>query len=290
MPMALRCLIVDDSPTFRGILRRILGRAPGLEVVGEAADGDEAVAQALQLSPDVITMDVRMPRRDGLSAIAALMQARPTPIVVVSAAAADGNEVSFQALKLGAVEVLAKPSAFDSAHFEQECEQIRQAVLAVAGLSLKAHRQQVPRARPRVTAPRALACIGIVASTGGPPALQKILSALPADYPVPLLVVQHIAPGFAAGMVRWLASQCSLKVRLAQAGEALQSGTVLFAPDGAHLMMSLGRVRLDGGPPIKSLKPSGTVLLTSLAREYGDAAQPASVAIRRGASRGRIMP
>jgi two-component system chemotaxis response regulator CheB len=280
----IRCLIVDDSPTFRGILRRLLAKAPNVEVVGEAGDGEEALARTLELKPDVLTMDVHMPRRNGLEAIAEIMRVRPTPIVVVSAAAGGANEeLSFQALKLGAVEVLGKPNALDPHRFEVQSEAIRQAVRAVSGLTLVTRHERLARQptpppvavappRPKVAGGKALACIGIAASTGGPPALQKVLSALPAGFPVPILVVQHIAPGFTEGLVRWLAAQCAVRVRIAQRGDPLEPGTVLFAPDDQHLMVSMGRVRIDAGPPVKNLRPSGTVLFTALAREFGESA------------------
>jgi len=273
----IRCLIVDDSPTFRGVLRGILATAQGVTVVGEAGDGEEAIARTLELKPDVITMDVRMPRRNGLEAIREIMRVAPTPIVVVSAAANDLSEgVSFQALKLGAIEVLEKPQALDADRFATQSEAIRQAVRAVAGLKLITRHKRVEEtpAPPPVRSPgRTLPqCIGIVASTGGPPALQRILSALPESFPIPIVVVQHIAEGFCEGLVHWLDAQCALEVRLAQRGEQVKPGSVLFAPDGFHMMVSMGRVRLDDGPPVKSVKPSGTVLFASLAREYGASA------------------
>jgi two-component system, chemotaxis family, protein-glutamate methylesterase/glutaminase len=275
--MMIRCLIVDDSPTFRGALRGILARTHAVTVVGEAGDGEEAIARAKQLKPDVITMDVRMPRRDGLDAIKEIMQVSPTPIIVVSGAA-DDEGVSFQALKLGAIEVLEKPR-LDSPRYETQAEAIRQAVQAVAGLTLvtrrreRSGRPELPEReapRPSVCARKVPACIGIVSSTGGPPALQRVFSALPADFPVPILVVQHIAGGFCEGLVRWLASQCALKVRVAKRGETPEPGVVLFAPDEHHMMVSMGRIRLDDSAPVKGLRPCGNVLLTSLAREYGD--------------------
>ncbi|HEY3450484.1 MAG TPA: chemotaxis-specific protein-glutamate methyltransferase CheB [Myxococcales bacterium] len=286
----IRCLIVDDSPTFRAVMRRVLLKSGVVEIVGEAADGEEAVSRAVALRPDVITMDVRMPRRDGLQAIAEIMRVQPSRIVVVSAVAGDGNEeLTFQALKLGAVEVLGKPTALSAPAFEQQANAIRQKVLEVARIASPASLPRAPAVsapvavpaapvpaprgpRPVVAHGKSLCCIGIVASTGGPPALNKVLSALPASFPVPILVVQHIAAGFGEGMVRWLAAQCAVKVKVAKAGDALEPGTVLFAPDDAHLMVSMGRVRLDSGPPVKNLRPSGTVLLTSLAREFGASA------------------
>ncbi len=277
----IRCLIVDDSPTFRGVLRNILRAAPDVLVVGEAADGEEAIARAIELEPDVITMDVCMPRRDGLEAIREIMRRVPRPIVVISnAVVGPGEQITFQALKLGAIEVLPKPDALQPHHFAIQSEAIRRAVRAVAGLSLVTRRRDpapeqgrpVPTATPTVARDGPPACVGIGASTGGPPALQRILSALPADYPAPILVVQHIAEGFVEGLVRWIGTQCALKVRLAREGEVPAPGTVLFAPDHRHLMISLGRVRLDDSPPVKGLKPSVTLLFASLAREFASRA------------------
>jgi len=243
-------------------------------VVGEAVDGDEAITRTVQLKPDVITMDVRMPKRSGLEAIREIMQVAPTPIVVISAAANDVVEgISFQALKLGAIEVLEKPQKLGD-RFDAQANAIRQAVRAVAGLKLITRHRREPEAPPRPAGGRrgVPVCIGIAASTGGPPALQRVLSALPARYPVPILVVQHIAEGFCAGLVKWLAGQCAIQVRMAERGETPAPGTALVAPDGAHLIVSMGKIRLDTSPPVKSLRPSGTVLFASLAREYGSTA------------------
>jgi two-component system chemotaxis response regulator CheB len=270
----IRCLIADDSPTFRQLLRQALSAHPDIEVVGEAQDGQQAVTLTQQLRPDVVTMDVYMPRQSGLEAIRDIMSRVPTPIVVISSASREEVvRVSFQALALGALEVLSKPDSTDAQSFGSQAERIRRAVCAIAGI------KRAPRVFPQPAAPAppsALAtrpaCIGVVTSTGGPAALQQLLSALPADFPVPLLVVQHIAEGFTPGMVRWLAEHAALRVKLAEHGERLVPGTVLFAPDRRHLLVSLGRVRLDDGPPVRGFKPAGTALLASLAREYGPAA------------------
>jgi two-component system chemotaxis response regulator CheB len=204
------------------------------------------------------------------------MERTPTPIVVISAVAAEGEPAHFQALELGAVEVCSKPNAQDPVLFERQAEQLRLAVRAVAGVRLIT---RIPRSRPRAesgaqpvdpairgTGPAVLA---LAASTGGPPALARILSALPPDFPLPVVVVQHIAEGFEAGLVRWLATHSRLRIKLAEHGERLSPGTVLLAPGNRHLMLSLGRVRLDDGPALRGSKPSATVLFASLAREYG---------------------
>ena len=286
----IRCLVVDDSRTFRAVLRGILEAAPGVEVVAEASDGDEALAAAVKLRPDAITMDVRMPRRDGLAALREIMRVVPTPVVVVSAAGEDAL-VSFEALHAGAVEVLPKPRGEDPRRFQREAEEIRQAVRAVAGLTLATrHRRStarppvVPaapapapaRARPTPQAPAQAAAraevVGIASSTGGPAALERILAALPRDFPLPLLVVQHIHSGFETAFVRWLASSTGFRVRLAVHGERPEPGTVHVAPADRHLRSSGRRLVLDDGPPLRCFRPSGTHLFDSLARDYGNAA------------------
>jgi two-component system chemotaxis response regulator CheB len=282
----IRVLVADDSRAFRGVLRAILGAVSGLEVVGEAVDGEQAVAQTVRLRPDVITLDLDMPGMGGLAALVEIMARAPTPVVVVSAVAGpEHQETSFRALALGAVEVLRKPSAVEPGRFARDADAIRAAVTGVAGLSLPRRagpgartptplpglsaaplRPQAPAARPRVEV------VGVAASTGGPPALGRLLRALPADFPAPILVVQHIAGGFEGGLARWLATQTALQVRVAAQGEPLRPATVYLAPEGRHLVARAGRVGLDDGPAVRGFKPSGTALFSALAREYGAAA------------------
>jgi two-component system chemotaxis response regulator CheB len=288
----IRVLVADDSRAFRAILRTILARSPEIEVVGEAADGHEAVSQVLALRPDVVTMDVRMPGKDGLEAIDEIMHRRPTPVVVVSAEAGpEKQEVSFRALELGAVEVLAKPRADAPGRFEREAEEIRMAVRAVAGLKLvtrhrrhevKGERPEPRRAEvrrppplppqgpgPAVVPGSAPKVIAIAASTGGPAALAKILSELPAGFPIPILAVQHIAEGFEGGLVHWLSGESEIKVKIAEQGEPLRPATFYIAPSGSHLGATGGAVQLLGGDPVRGFRPSGTVLFRALAGEYG---------------------
>jgi two-component system chemotaxis response regulator CheB len=277
----IRCLVVDDSRTFRAILRSILEAKPGVSVVGEAADGEEALALTSKLRPDAITMDVRMPRRDGLAAVREIMRVAPTPVVVVSAAG-DESHVSFEALRAGAVEVLPKPRGDDPRRFDRDAEAIRQAVRAVAGLRLATRHRRAAAPRPLPVPPPATAAatapphrvdvVGIASSTGGPAALERILSALPQDYPLPILLVQHIHAGFEASFVQWLVASTGFDVRVARHGERLSAGTVHVAPADRHLRLSGRRLALDDGPPLRCFRPSGTLLLDSLARELGPAA------------------
>jgi two-component system, chemotaxis family, protein-glutamate methylesterase/glutaminase len=268
----IRCLIVDDSPTARLTLREILSQAKDVEVVGEAEDGEDALDKTLRLRPDVITMDVQMPRRDGFAAIREIMGRVPTPIVVICAGVDDATlGIGLKALQLGAVEVLEKPKAADPKKHLQQCEAIRMAVRAMKGV--KVIGRPVAGGSKRISQPQqAVSCIGIVGSTGAPVLLRRIVEGLPKDFPVPILIVQHIVDSFCAGLAQWLTTHSSLPVRLAREGEQVIPGVVLVAPGDRHMMVSMGRIRLDDGPPVRSLKPSGNVLFASLAREYGEKA------------------
>jgi two-component system chemotaxis response regulator CheB len=290
----IRCLIVDDARTFRAVMREILATAPGVEIVGEAGDGREAVALVKLLRPDVVTMDVRMPNVDGLAALEEIMRAAPTPVIVVSAeAGSEGQQLSFRALKLGAIEVLAKPRAAGTPSFERQAEAIRQAVRAVAGLVLVGRRRSLALEFPAVTpvrgtprpeleasrrgrspslpgtSARSVEIVAIGASTGGPAALAAILASLPRDLPVPIVVVQHISPGFEPGLARWLAASSRLQVIVADGGEPLAPGHIYLAADGRHLGVAKGRILASDEPPIEGFRPSATHLFRSVARELG---------------------
>ncbi len=265
----IRVLVADDSPSFRAVLRGILSRAPDVEIVAEAADGDEAVARARELRPDVVTLDVTMPRKGGLEALREIMRVAPTSVVVLSAVGGS-QALVFEALRLGAVEVLAKPRALAPGDFERDAEAIREAIRTVS--SLPRARRPAPAEGARPAAAGRAQALGIAAATGGPAALARILAALPASYAIPIRVVQHIASGFERGLVGWLAGESRLRVKIAEANEPLAPGTVYVGPDGRHLAVGRGRVRLEDGPAVGGFRPSGTHLLASLARELGPAA------------------
>jgi two-component system chemotaxis response regulator CheB len=286
---AIRAIVVDDSPTAQKLLVTILQRAKGVQVVGVGTNGEEAVRLTKRLRPDVVTMDVRMPKMDGLEATRRIMQDTPTPIVVVTAdlVQADMN-LSFEALRAGALTVVGKPGLDDP----ETCEKIIRTVKLMAAVPVVHHwdrREWRPpealgASHPPTTLPRAaplakkdikghVNIIGIASSTGGPATLAKILGLLPADFSAPVLVVQHVTNGFIAGLAEWLDGVTPLHVGLASHGETPQPGSILLAPDDYHMRMNAqGIVELYKGKPYKGLRPSANCLFHSLARAYGSQA------------------
>jgi two-component system, chemotaxis family, protein-glutamate methylesterase/glutaminase len=274
-----RVLVVDDSAVARRLLVEVLGRDPGLEVVGEASSGAEALRLAERLRPDVITMDVQ-PGMDGLETTRRIMEQHPAPIVVVSGGQDPGDLVhAVRALDAGALAALRRPRAPADPGFAAEAAELVGTVKRMA--EVKVFRRR-PAAAPaggplpgpppdgaRPTRRHTAELVAVGASTGGPAALAAILRALPASTPVPILVVQHSTPGFDAALATWLDETTPLPVRLAADGQPLRPGEVLIAPAGSHLgVTGAARVELWPGPPLAGHCPSATHLFASVARAY----------------------
>jgi two-component system chemotaxis response regulator CheB len=273
----VRVLLVDDSRTARSLMRQLCDNDERLTVVGEAGDGREAVELVASLRPSIVVMDIEMPVLDGISATRQIMAQTPTPILIVTAHY-DAKDValSLRAVQAGALSILHKPGGPGSPTFAQDAFRFVRMVRALAGVRpVRRHLNGHPplTAPPADTAPAptsSLRAVGVAASTGGPAALYQLLQLLPPKAPVPVLVVQHIANGFAPGLALWLGSATALPVRLAEQGEPLAPATVYVAPDGRHLTASRHqRVELTGDPPVAGFRPSATVLFTSLAEAYG---------------------
>lgn len=273
----IRVLIADDSATVRELLTAILESESRVKVVGQAKDGREAVAMALELRPDLITMDVTMPALDGLEATKEIMVQAPTPILIVSSHAGQGQvELSLSALRAGALMVLPTPSGPSSQSYDDQCRHLIAMVVAMSQVKVVRRwgkpESAPPRSapsRPRRKTPR-LRLVTMAASTGGPAALQGLLAGLPPDFPVPVLVVQHIAPDFVHGLARWLTTNCTLHVKVAEEGERAQPRTVYLAPDDRHLTVGSDlRVRLSSAAPVAGFRPSATMLFESAARALG---------------------
>lgn len=271
----IRVIVADDVAASRALLEAILTAEPGVEVIGRARDGGEAVDLTCRLRPDLVTMDVEMPVLNGFEATQRIMTRCPTPIVVVSGHDVTAVAFALDAMKAGALAVVPKPAAPGAPEHEAEARHLVTMVRAMAGVKLLPRVAAPPGGGPvpgaRAARSRAR-IVAVAASTGGPPAVARILSELPAGFRAPLLVVQHIAEGFSEGLARWLGASSALRVKVGEDGERLLSGTAYLAPDRFHLGVSGERVALSDAPPVEGFKPSGSFLFESVARAYGPAA------------------
>ena len=271
-------LIADDSPVARDHLRFLLESDPDIRVKAVARDGGEAVELAQRHQPDVITMDVHMPRVDGLSATRQIMSACPTRILIVSASWSPGDtERAFQAMQVGALAVVAKPRGLGHPDGHHESDELIRMVKLMAEVRVIGRRgpsspaaPEVRRSAPPTLVPATVRAVAIGASTGGPPALRTVLADLPRPFPVPLLIVQHISPGFLPGLASWLGQSADLPVHIAATGDAPLPGHAYLAPDGVHMGVSTGgRIFLSRSEPENGLRPAVSYLFRSAADRFG---------------------
>jgi two-component system chemotaxis response regulator CheB len=272
--MTLRVVVCEDSPVFARELRTFIARDPDLEVVGVRSSAEALLADLASLRPDLITMDLKMPGVGGLAAIVRIMRDQPRPILVISDFAAD-SEPAVQAIAAGALEAISKTAMHLDAPDDVWATALRSRIKRLASV----HMDRKPRGGrigptvpPAVSLARPVRAIGIGASTGGPPALATVLGALPADFPIPILVVQHIATSFACDLVSWLDRQLEIPVAFAVEGAPLEPG-VWFAPEDAHLGLDRGgHLTLDAHTVNGPHRPSVDMLFGSLARTVRDGA------------------
>jgi two-component system, chemotaxis family, protein-glutamate methylesterase/glutaminase len=274
----VKVLIVDDSASMRMFLEGVFEAAPGLKVVGTAENGEDALHAAERLAPDVITMDINMPLLNGLEATRRIMETRPVPIVVLSGVL-DTEEIvsSFRAMEAGAVAALPKPRGAGHPEHEREVRELIQTVRLMAEIRVvrrwPRQRRGTPPSLPEagpVRLPTQVRAVAIGASTGGPVAIQTILSGLARNFPVPVLIVQHMAKGFVGGFAEWLALTSSLHVRIASHNERLLPGHAYLAPDDRHMLVEPGdRIALGDDLPENGLRPSVSALFRSIDAVYG---------------------
>jgi two-component system chemotaxis response regulator CheB len=284
----VRVLVVDDSALVRKLLSTMLSCDPGIEVVGTAADPLIAREKIKQLNPDVLTLDVEMPRMDGITFLENLMRLRPMPVVMVSSLTQEGAEVTLRALELGAVDFFTKPSndlASTFAEGAQEiCAKVKLAALARPRQRAAVRKLDVP---PRLTAdavlPRAqsagtrggMPIIAIGASTGGTEAIRVVLEAMPPDAP-PIVITQHIPAAFSGPFASRMDNCSAMRVCEARDGQPIQPGHAYIAPGSQHLLVMWDGAkyvcRLHNGPPVNRHKPSVDVLFRSMAASVGKAA------------------
>ena len=271
----IRVVIADDSLVAREMLAQILATDPDIEVVGQAKNGEEAVDLVANLRPDLVTMDIHMPKMDGLAATEKIMAYTPTPILVVSSSVhGEGMGSAFDALKRGALEVIKKPEPKEWADLERIGRDVLRKVKVLANVRVithihgrRSHARSVTIDEVAGNAERRIVAIG--SSTGGPSALLSVLAKLPADLPVPVLVAQHIADGFIPGLVSWLDGGAKIKVVAATDGERPKPGTVYFAPTGSNMVIDGSTIRFQPAGAGQLYIPSADTLFESVARSFG---------------------
>jgi two-component system, chemotaxis family, protein-glutamate methylesterase/glutaminase len=275
----IRVLVVDDSALMRKLIPTILARDSAIEVVGTAMDGAFALKKIEELRPDVVTLDLEMPRMDGMETLRLIMKSAPVPVILFSTHSKEGAYSTFKALGLGAVDFVAKPKDAAVGHLDTIADEL----IAKIKVAKRAAGHRLPPASlpegalspkkksgPGVP-PNRIIAIGI--STGGPNALQFLLSQLPADFPSCILIVQHMPEGFTEMFAKRLDECCALDVQEARSGDLLTAGRVLLCPGNRHMVvrrMPRGDiVVLNDNPHVNGHRPSVDVLFNSVAQEFG---------------------
>ena len=282
MPIKTRVLVVDDSALMRGLLSQLISLAPDMEVVGAAPDAQSAREMIKALNPDVLTLDVQMPKMDGLEFLERLMRLRPMPVVMVSSFTEAGSDTTLKALELGAIDFIGKPRSDGGKSMESYAEDLVERIRAAKGARLRRDMTTTPvaswqgvatapmQARPGLAASGKIIFVG--ASTGGTGAIKEFLMGIPADCP-PILVVQHMPESFTASFARRLDGLCAPRVIESQGNEKVESGTVYIAPGHSHLQIRRGNAgyltELVATAPVNRHRPSVDVLFDSAATLVG---------------------
>jgi two-component system chemotaxis response regulator CheB len=276
----IRVLVIDDSTFVRQALARMLASDPEIEVVGLASDGSDGHAKACALRPDVITLDMRMPRMDGLEALRRIMADCPAPVLLLSSHTTEGASLTMRGLEMGAMDFVDKSSVQGPMNLLGLTDELIAKVRALASVPRSKVVAALPRPWPqRKPAPRpprgksGVETVVIGTSTGGPPALQAIIPRLPADFASAVLIVQHMPVGFTRSLAERLDSRSVLTVREAADGDPVTPGCVLVAPAGRHMKVRRRaravEVWLDDEPRSALHRPSVDVLMASVAAIYG---------------------
>jgi two-component system chemotaxis response regulator CheB len=277
-----RVLIVDDSAFMRKVLEEIIRTDPKMEVIGQAKDGREAVTMAASLQPDVMTMDINMPRMDGLEATQQIMTQNPRPIVIVSSESREGAASTLRALELGAIDFVSKPSS----GIDLDMRKVSDELLRKLKMAAKVRVVRTAARHNAGKAPQPIShslsgkdtgnvdlrfpLVVIAASTGGPATLMRLLPNFPKDFPAAVVLVQHMPGTFTSQLSVQLAEVASVRVKEAEENEALCPGTFYVCPGSHHLRISLGgRLRLDDGPRISGYRPCADVTFETAAAYAG---------------------
>ncbi len=279
MGQRTRVLVVDDSPFIRSAVERMLAPLEGLEVIGMATNGEEAIRMTQELRPDIVILDINMPEVDGLEAIRGIMGTVPTPILVLSSEAQPGAETTLTALDLGAVDFVSKSAAGTRMDIYDLAPTLREKVLAVAGSrvpAMPAAPEEVAPPQPRRSSSALYDLLALGASTGGPRALASILLGLPADFPAGVVIAQHMPPGFTRTLAERLDRKAAIAVREAEDGEPVRPGVALVGMGGRQLTVERSRdgliVRVPSEPDQLLHRPSVDLLFRSVAAAVGPGA------------------
>jgi two-component system, chemotaxis family, protein-glutamate methylesterase/glutaminase len=291
-PQQVTVLIVDDSAFMRKALQMMLESDPNIKVVGQARDGEEGVEKVKRLKPDLVTMDIEMPRMDGLTALREIMANNPTPVMMVSSLTSDGAKATLDALDLGAVDFIPKETSFVSLNIVKIKEELLSKIKDIArrkSLLMSKYRLRnrsavgasaTSAAKPAVFAPAVsirkrshqINLVAIGSSTGGPPALQAVISKLPRNFPVGIVVAQHMPPKFTASLAERLNGISQLQVKEAVDGDKVEPGVVLIAPGGKHILVkkygSMAHAVITDEPKEALYHPCVDVLMNSVAEQY----------------------
>ncbi len=267
----IRVLVVDDSAFVRKAVGRMLGDVPDIEIVGTAADGEEGLRKARELRPDVVTLDIKMPRLGGLETLERLMAEQPVPVLLMSTLTQEGAEITLRGLELGAMDFVDKSSVQPMSMLNLAGEIIEKVrALGSARIRVRPHAAPVHKRRRRKVPADAVV---IAASTGGPTALQEVVSGLPAGFPAAVVIVQHIPRGFTKSLSERLDARSAIPVREARDGEPVEPGAILIAPAGIHSRLArrsgVVTVRLEEEPRSSLHRPSADVVMASAADVYG---------------------
>ena len=276
----IKVLIVEDSQVVREFLTYVLSSDPDIQVIGTASNGEEAIRAVQDKRPDIVTMDINMPKMDGFEATRIIMETTPIPIVIVSASW-DPRELekTFQAMEAGALAAVRKPVGVAHPDYKDQAKELIQTIKLMSEVKVVRRHSRIKHGKgiPAGLAVKDLIplttdvkVVAIGASTGGPPVIEKILSKLSKDSCAPLLIVQHIAPGFVQGFADWLANSCRIPVKIATRHEFPLPGHAYIAPDGVHMGMDTsGRIVFEGSEPENGLRPAVSYLFRSVAKVFG---------------------
>jgi two-component system chemotaxis response regulator CheB len=273
----IKVLIVEDSPVMQKLLVYTISLDPDFNIVGVAANGEEAIKLVISKSPDVIAMDCYMPKLDGKEATRKIMETIPTPIVIVSGSiTAKDVAISFSLIEAGALAVVKKPHSINHPEYKRDAHELIRILKLMAEVKVVRRYARISKENriQKIIKPESeIKIIVIGTSTGGPVALQKILSGLPKNIPVPLLIVQHISQGFTKGFVEWLGNTTDFPLHIPAHGELALPGHGYIAPDSCHMGVEKGpRILLSDHPHENGLKPSVAFLFRSAAKIFGSSA------------------